>query len=243
MNVNCSTCLELLTPSDELSSVPCGHIFHTTCILQWLETGKNNCPQCRTKCTEKQLRRIFFTEGVDLSTQTDSNTLQNRLDSINFQLRCSDTEKKNLREEVDSLTAKNVGLRDEYKCLEKKYKTLRDDTANMRNQIKLLQGERERGKLAVKKSKELQEKLRCYETIDIAVKGTLPQMMDRLQSMNDYSENAKQLCEVAEQLKKELTNKGTEVSRLHKALQRKANECGEYKTKFEENNIKVTERK
>ena len=64
MNVNCSTCLELLTPSDDLSSVPCGHVFHTPCILQWLETGKNNCPQCRTRCQEKQLRRVYFTEGV-----------------------------------------------------------------------------------------------------------------------------------------------------------------------------------
>ena len=35
--------------------------------FQWLETGKNNCPQCRTKCTSKQLRRIYFTEGIDVT--------------------------------------------------------------------------------------------------------------------------------------------------------------------------------
>ena len=154
-----------MTPSDDLSSVPCGHVFHSTCILQWLETGKNNCPQCRTKCRENQLRRIYFTEGVDTSTQSDANTLQNRIDSITFQLRCSDTEKRNLKEKVDELTAKNVGLKEEYKSVETKYKTQRDDASNFRNQIKLLQGEIEKGKLAQKRAKVLQEKLRCYETI------------------------------------------------------------------------------
>ena len=43
------------------------------------------------------------------------------------------------------------------------------------------------------------------------------------------------------QLKKELINKGSEVSRLHKAYQRKVNECGEFKTKYEEQNRKVSE--
>ena len=141
MNVNCSTCLELLTPSDELSSVPCGHVFHTPCILQWLETGKNNCPQCRTRCRENQLRRVYFTEGVESSTQSDANTLQNRLDSITFQLRCSESEKKSFKESVDELTAKNVGLKEEFKNLEKKYKKIKEEQATMRDQLKLYQSE------------------------------------------------------------------------------------------------------
>ena len=116
MNVNCSTCLELLTPSDELSSVPCGHVFHTPCILQWLETGKNNCPQCRTRCRENQLRRVYFTEGVESSTQSDANTLQNRLDSV-------ESGKKSFQETLDELTAKNIDtVKEEFKNLEKKYK-------------------------------------------------------------------------------------------------------------------------
>ena len=46
---------------------------------------------------------------------------------------------------------------------------------------------------------------------------------------------------LSEQLKKELINKGHEVSRLHKAFQRKNNECGEFKTKYEDQNRKVSE--
>ena len=100
MKVTCSTCLELLTPSDVLSSAPCGHIFHSCCILQWLETGKSSCPQCRSKCYEKQLRRVYFTEAanITLDTQSNVNTLQDRLDSLTFQLRCSENNLKTANE-------------------------------------------------------------------------------------------------------------------------------------------------
>ena len=55
------------------------------------------------------LIRIYFTEGLDnTASQADPNTLQNRIDSLTFQLRCTDTEKKNFKEQVDELTAKNL---------------------------------------------------------------------------------------------------------------------------------------
>ena len=44
MRVQCSTCLELLTPSDDLTCTPCGHVFHMACVVQWFE-NKKNCPQ------------------------------------------------------------------------------------------------------------------------------------------------------------------------------------------------------
>ena len=46
MRVQCSTCLELLTPSDDLTCTPCGHVFHMACVIQWFE-NKKNCPQVR----------------------------------------------------------------------------------------------------------------------------------------------------------------------------------------------------
>lgn len=29
----------------------CRHAFHKTCVDKWLETGRNNCPACRSKVT------------------------------------------------------------------------------------------------------------------------------------------------------------------------------------------------
>ena len=34
MRVQCSTCLELLTPGDDLTCTPCGHVFHLACVVQ-----------------------------------------------------------------------------------------------------------------------------------------------------------------------------------------------------------------
>ena len=42
---NCPICLEELI--NELV-MPCGHQFHTNCILDWFEKNKN-CPICRIK--------------------------------------------------------------------------------------------------------------------------------------------------------------------------------------------------
>ena len=67
MRVSCTTCLELLTASDELSSVPCGHVFHTQCILQWFETGKSNCPQCRSRTKESQGWYLIGPDNNNLS--------------------------------------------------------------------------------------------------------------------------------------------------------------------------------
>jgi len=241
MNVNCSTCLELLTPSCELSSAPCGHVFHSNCISTWLQTGKDNCPQCRSKCKFNQLRRIYFTEGIESTDELDANFLQNRLDSLTFQLRCSETEKKKYEEKYNELTAHKLAMKEEIKDLEKKLRNTKDDASSYRNQVKILQGEKERLKHAHKRANELEERLKLYQTVEISLKGTLPQMMDRLHSLNDYSENARQLCEVAEQLKKELVNKGSEVKQLAKALQQQTNQCSLMKSKKDENAARVHE--
>mmetsp|Transcript_24907 Transcript_24907/g.35127 ORF Transcript_24907/g.35127 Transcript_24907/m.35127 type:complete len:134 (+) Transcript_24907:267-668(+) len=47
----CSICLALLT--EDLSVLPCNHVFHTKCINKWSaeknrqQSGKKRCPYCR----------------------------------------------------------------------------------------------------------------------------------------------------------------------------------------------------
>lgn len=144
MHVNCSTCLELLSPSADLSSAPCGHVFHSTCILQWLETGKNNCPQCRTKCRENQLRRIYFTEGVDVPSDIDANYLQQQLDSMTFQLRCAKNEKEKLQESLNETSAKNIGLKEEYRDLDIRFKEAQESMKYAKEQVKQFSKEKKK---------------------------------------------------------------------------------------------------
>ena len=63
MNSACSTCLESFTSRSDISTTPCGHVFHTHCIEEWLENGQNHCPQCRKDCTHNQIIKLYFYES------------------------------------------------------------------------------------------------------------------------------------------------------------------------------------
>lgn len=43
----CVICLEDYVPNTMLCGLPCGHVFHETCIFSWLNTEKHFCPMCR----------------------------------------------------------------------------------------------------------------------------------------------------------------------------------------------------
>ena len=63
MNVACSTCLDSLTLESGISATPCGHVFHTDCIAKWIESGQNNCSQCRSGCQKKNIVKLFFSQN------------------------------------------------------------------------------------------------------------------------------------------------------------------------------------
>ena len=50
-NTACSICLEDFTKDEKLRLLPCGHIFHTSCILPWLTKRATSCPLCK-KCLD-----------------------------------------------------------------------------------------------------------------------------------------------------------------------------------------------
>ena len=62
MNIACSTCLESFTSGCDISTTPCGHVFHTGCITRWLD-GNSNCSQCRKDCEISQIIKLYFSES------------------------------------------------------------------------------------------------------------------------------------------------------------------------------------
>lgn len=49
----CMVCLADYEPEDECRVLKCRHAFHTECVDQWLTTGRNSCPSCRTEAVDK----------------------------------------------------------------------------------------------------------------------------------------------------------------------------------------------
>ena len=80
MDIACSTCLESFTPVCEVSTTPCGHVFHTKCINRWIKNEKNDCPQCRQSCSLNDLMKIYFsgTKANDKEPKTQSILKANR---------------------------------------------------------------------------------------------------------------------------------------------------------------------
>jgi len=44
----CAICLAEVLPNEAVTSLPCGHRFHTECIMRSLRAGIATCPLCRT---------------------------------------------------------------------------------------------------------------------------------------------------------------------------------------------------
>ena len=49
---NCTICMCDIETEKDSMCLPCGHHFHVTCGLKWLQQN-NNCPCCRAECGEK----------------------------------------------------------------------------------------------------------------------------------------------------------------------------------------------
>ena len=100
-------------PGDDLTSTPCGHVFHLHCVIQWFES-KKNCPQCRHAANEKTLRKIYLSE-MDGEPTLNSDQLENQLESVQLQLRCTKGEQSKLVEKNQQLDKQNKALKEEIK--------------------------------------------------------------------------------------------------------------------------------
>ncbi|KAF8633774.1 hypothetical protein AX15_001280 [Amanita polypyramis BW_CC] len=55
----CLICLDDYNPEDDVRLMSCRHAFHKDCVDRWLQTGKNNCPACRTRGVSTETRGPF----------------------------------------------------------------------------------------------------------------------------------------------------------------------------------------
>lgn len=56
----CSICLDTLSQDSEVSSTPCGHLFHSACLNRATEATKT-CPSCRSSCNQRvSIHRVYL---------------------------------------------------------------------------------------------------------------------------------------------------------------------------------------
>jgi len=69
-NASCSICLDDYEPNEKLRMLPCGHQFHTDCILPWLTERQGLCPLCKQQVLPEE-EEVPEEDSVDTVTQMD----------------------------------------------------------------------------------------------------------------------------------------------------------------------------
>ena len=139
MNTACSSCLELFTSRSNISTTPCGHVFHTECITKWLQDRQKNCAQCRKSCTVNQIVKLYFSEGdpennlvaelieeniklkneanstksENLILQTDIHEANSKIRKLQTKANSEKSENLRLQTETDAVKSENVRLQSE----------------------------------------------------------------------------------------------------------------------------------
>lgn len=44
---DCIICMDGYEEDKQAAKLPCGHTFHTACIIAWIDQGKDKCPLCK----------------------------------------------------------------------------------------------------------------------------------------------------------------------------------------------------
>lgn len=102
MNINCIICSDLFISADSIVTAgSCGHCFHFHCLTQWLERSKS-CPQCRSKCTQRNILRIYLNILTNADLSEDAGQLINKVDTLTLQAREKDGKIGSLQSEIET---------------------------------------------------------------------------------------------------------------------------------------------
>ena len=134
MNIACSTCLGSLTSRSDVSTIPCGHVFHTNCIEKWVQNGHSCCSQCRKDFRNGEIIKLYFSESQsenDLVNELEEAKLEANEKLLKFQKENLEYQKENLK-----LQEENTSLREENLGLSRHVNDLTSNSSNIGNTLK-----------------------------------------------------------------------------------------------------------
>ncbi|XP_060533668.1 E3 ubiquitin-protein ligase TRAIP-like isoform X2 [Cylas formicarius] len=213
MHINCVICSDLFTPNSETSVTPCGHIFHYHCLAHWMERSKT-CPQCRNKVTPRVIHRIYFNVASCEGINEDPIILQNKLDSLEYQMRLKEKELQNLSEKYGKVKKQNEGLRQEVSNLTQTEKAHNSAVLGLKEQVHFF---KKRAKDCEKLDAEihhLKSRIKSMENVELALTGTRKEVEDIIRNET----NIESLALLASTLKKSLIDSDRKKRELQKQL-------------------------
>ncbi|KAG5676804.1 hypothetical protein PVAND_006612 [Polypedilum vanderplanki] len=165
MNISCVICSDLFVSTDSIYTTPCGHIFHQVCLIQWLER-KKDCPQCRHKCTERNIFRIYFNNNNLDTSSVNSENLIETIDNLTLKVRESEMTVKNLENQKNKLEDQLQSKEKKIKKLDTTVSQFNQIIATMRHENDLLSSHRASYKIIETENAELKSKLELLQTVE-----------------------------------------------------------------------------
>ena len=82
----------------DISATPCGHVFHTKCIEEWLQSGQKKCLQCRKACRRNEIIKLYFSEA-----DPENNLIAELMEeNLKLQTEANESKSENMRLQTDA---------------------------------------------------------------------------------------------------------------------------------------------
>lgn len=227
MNLNCPICAELFLPSDDVHCTTCGHLFHYQCLIQWLERSAT-CPQCRHKCTQRNIIKVYFNQANLDASRMDVGTLQEKLDNTNLIIKMKDSEVLKANKELALLKETQKKCMKTITGLEEKVAQHKHVATAYAQQMQFLKGEIKVVESLKAENSTLKSKLSLLDTVNDMITANQEETDKLLKESNDI--RALGICITS--LKKELRNADTKKTELRsqiKTLQQQARKASDVK--------------
>ncbi|XP_011502587.1 PREDICTED: E3 ubiquitin-protein ligase TRAIP [Ceratosolen solmsi marchali] len=239
MNISCAICHDELEKCNDIFGTPCGHVFHFPCLILWLEKAQT-CPQCRRKVKRDSITRLYFNFSNTEIVKEDSFTLQQKVDTLSFQIKLKETEYKNCSEENVVLKRQNSGLRDEVKKTESEINQKNSVIYALKEQSQYFKRKCQDFEKIQEEKIKLENKLETYENVKILVCSTSEEVDKMLSRTTDIPT----FCTYISIMKRELSTsleKRKELRSTVKTLQQRLQTLKMEKNSFSQNYTKQIE--
>lgn len=218
----CMDCIDLLNIGT-LTAAPCGHVFHESCLLKWLESTKS-CPTCRKPTRQKQTLKLYFDAGD--CDDIDLGRLQNKLNAAEAEVQSMNTKVSRLVKDLETCKTLVVMKETEAEKYKDKYMVTLGELSTARMQTKTLRKEVSEKRALSEQVESLHNRLSTYENVKKIVEGTTKEAEEILNSYGEGFGAINQLATYCVLLKRELQAANDSRTQLRQQLGQLRKEVG-----------------
>lgn len=172
-DLGCSICQETFSASAVCVATKCGHVFHKTCVSQWILTSKT-CPSCRAACPLSALIRIYFTTSIADLSMRDLDSVTNKLLSAQEQVAKLKTDNESLKEKLTKMLDKHKDMKNMVSTLDDMNKR-KDHLIKMQSsQLKDYSAQKARADSLANAMQELTAKVAQMSRIEAMMSSSVP---------------------------------------------------------------------